>query len=107
MTNGSLLLFLLQHQSHHRGQMTVLMRQAGLSVPGIYGPSKEEWARFGMEPQKCNPGRMNESKPFFLLKVKGLSHQVSGSIIKDILKVSSIVVPDTWNWKVLLFFCVK
>ncbi|MBM7587280.1 putative damage-inducible protein DinB [Bacillus pakistanensis] len=52
MTNGSLLMFLLQHQSHHRGQMTVLMRQAGLSVPGIYGPSKEEWAKFGMEPPK-------------------------------------------------------
>ena len=38
---------LLGHQSHHRGQMTVLMRQAGLKVPGIYGPSKEEWALFG------------------------------------------------------------
>lgn len=49
MPNGSLLMFLIQHQSHHRGQMTVLMRQAGLAVPGIYGPSKEEWAKFGME----------------------------------------------------------
>ncbi|MFJ7735562.1 DinB family protein [Lysinibacillus sp. NPDC097287] len=49
MPNGSLLLFLIQHQTHHRGQMTVLMRQAGLTVPGIYGPSKEEWAQFGME----------------------------------------------------------
>lgn len=49
MPNGSLLMFLLQHQSHHRGQMTILMRQAGLTVPGIYGPSKEEWAKFGME----------------------------------------------------------
>jgi len=25
-----------------------LMRQAGLKVPGIYGPSKEEWALMGM-----------------------------------------------------------
>lgn len=50
--NGSLLMFLIQHQSHHRGQMTVLMRQAGLTVPGIYGPSKEEWVDFGMEPPK-------------------------------------------------------
>lgn len=50
--NGSLLLFLIQHQNHHRGQMTVLMRQAGLTVPGIYGPSKEEWATFGMEAPK-------------------------------------------------------
>lgn len=47
--NGSILLFLMQHQSHHRGQMSVLMRQAGLTVPGIYGPSKEEWAKFGMD----------------------------------------------------------
>jgi len=47
--NGSLLLFLLQHQSHHRGQMTVLMRQAGLTVPGTYGPAKEEWAQFGLK----------------------------------------------------------
>lgn len=50
--NSSLLMFLLQHQSHHRGQMTVLMRQAGLHVPGIYGPSKEEWAHYGMEAPK-------------------------------------------------------
>lgn len=33
---------LIQHQAHHRGQLTVLMRQAGLQVPGVYGPSKEE-----------------------------------------------------------------
>lgn len=39
---------LIQHQTHHRGQMTVLMRQAGLRVPGMYGPSKEEWAEMGM-----------------------------------------------------------
>ncbi|MHC4472524.1 MAG: DinB family protein [Planctomycetota bacterium] len=38
------------HEVHHRGQMTVLMRQAGLTVPGIYGPAKEEWAGYGMEP---------------------------------------------------------
>ena len=36
------------HQVHHRGQMTVLMRQAGLKVPGLYGPAKEDWAAFGM-----------------------------------------------------------
>lgn len=34
---------LIQHQAHHRGQLTTLMRQAGLNVPGVYGPSKEEW----------------------------------------------------------------
>lgn len=49
---GKLLRVLIIHQVHHRAQMTVLMRQAGLKVPGIYGPSKEEWATMGMEPQK-------------------------------------------------------
>ncbi|MEK3889098.1 DinB family protein [Bacillus sp. FSL K6-3431] len=38
---------LTAHQTHHRGQMTVLMRQAGLIIPGVYGPSREEWAAFG------------------------------------------------------------
>ena len=36
------------HQIHHRGQLTVLMRLAGLKVPGIYGPSKEEWEAMGL-----------------------------------------------------------
>lgn len=35
---------LVRHQIHHRGQMTVLMRQAGVAVPGVYGPSREESA---------------------------------------------------------------
>ncbi|WP_068773420.1 DinB family protein [Paenibacillus sp. FJAT-26967] len=38
----ALLRMLLQHQVHHRGQMSVLMRQADLTVPGIYGPNKEQ-----------------------------------------------------------------
>jgi uncharacterized damage-inducible protein DinB len=41
---------LLDHQTHHRGQMTVLMRQAGLKVPGVYGPAKEEWVAHGAPP---------------------------------------------------------
>jgi uncharacterized damage-inducible protein DinB len=41
---------LIDHQIHHRGQLTVLMRQAGLKVPGVYGPSKEEWAGYGAPP---------------------------------------------------------
>ncbi len=49
---GLSLLFLMLHQAHHRGQMTVLMRQAGVKVTGIYGPAKEEWAAMGMEPMK-------------------------------------------------------
>ena len=44
---GLTLFYLITHQAHHRGQMTVLMRQAGLVVPGIYGPAKEEWAAMG------------------------------------------------------------
>jgi uncharacterized damage-inducible protein DinB len=47
---GTTLLALVVHQAHHRGQMTVLMRQAGLKVPGVYGPSREEWGTFGMKP---------------------------------------------------------
>jgi len=43
---------LVGHQTHHRGQMTVLLRQAGLKVPDIYGPAKEGWAAFGMEAPK-------------------------------------------------------
>ena len=41
---------LINHQIHHRGQMTVLMRQAGLRVPGMYGPAKEDWAQWDMKP---------------------------------------------------------
>ena len=47
--NGFSLRVLITHQIHHRAQMTVLMRQAGLKVPGIYGPSKEEWEAMGMK----------------------------------------------------------
>jgi uncharacterized damage-inducible protein DinB len=47
---GSTLLALVSHQAHHRGQMTVLMRQAGLKVPGVYGPALEEWSAFGAPP---------------------------------------------------------
>ena len=45
---GKVLSVLIRHQSHHRGQMTVIMRLLGLPVHGLYGPSKEEWAEFGM-----------------------------------------------------------
>lgn len=42
------LFYMILHQTHHRGQMTVLMRQAGLKVPGVYGPAREEWETMGM-----------------------------------------------------------
>jgi uncharacterized damage-inducible protein DinB len=45
---GYTLHILMQHEIHHRGQMSVLMRQAGLRVPQIYGPAKEDWASYGM-----------------------------------------------------------
>ena len=47
-TRGFTLGCLIGHQAHHRGQMTVLMRQAGLRVPGFYGPAKEDWAAMGV-----------------------------------------------------------
>ncbi|MFA6569859.1 MAG: DinB family protein [Bacteroidota bacterium] len=49
---GYLLDALIKHQAHHRGQLMILMRQANLNVIGVYGPSKEEWASYGMPAQK-------------------------------------------------------
>jgi uncharacterized damage-inducible protein DinB len=46
---GITLSVLMGHETHHVGQMTVLLRLAGRKVPGIMGPSKEEWKQFGME----------------------------------------------------------
>ena len=48
---GKVLSAIVRHEAHHRGQMTVLMRQAGLVVPGPYGPAREQWAAYGMQPQ--------------------------------------------------------
>lgn len=47
---GFTLEVLIHHQIHHRGQLTALMRLAGLSIPGIYGPAQQEWTAYGMEP---------------------------------------------------------
>lgn len=47
-TKAVALQVLIRHEIHHRAQLTVLMRQAGLKVPGVYGPSKEEWAAMNM-----------------------------------------------------------
>ncbi len=49
-TLGKLLNVIIIHEVHHRGQMTVLMRQAGLKVPGVYGPAMEEWSNYGGQP---------------------------------------------------------
>ena len=45
---GMTLDVLIKHQTHHRGQLTVGMRQAGLVIPGMYGPAKEEWTAMGV-----------------------------------------------------------
>src|SRR5699024_9049920 len=34
---GAILRTMVDHQTHHRGQMTVLLRQASLPVPGVMG----------------------------------------------------------------------
>ncbi|MEO6904490.1 MAG: DinB family protein [Bacteroidia bacterium] len=47
-TKGTVLSILIKHQSHHRGQLSTLMRLFNLKVPGIYGPAKEEWAAWNM-----------------------------------------------------------
>lgn len=49
MPKAVTLSLLIKHIIHHRGQMTVLMRQARLKVPGVYGPSREEWSQMGMD----------------------------------------------------------
>jgi len=46
---GAALSMIVNHQAHHRGQMAVLIRQAGLRVPDVYGPAREDWAQWGME----------------------------------------------------------
>lgn len=45
---GKILSVIIAHEGHHRSQMTVIMRMLGLPVPGLYGPSKEEWSDMGM-----------------------------------------------------------
>jgi uncharacterized damage-inducible protein DinB len=47
---GQALRFVFNHTIHHSGQMTVLMRQAGLMIPGIYGPTIEDWIAQGKIP---------------------------------------------------------
>ncbi len=48
-SNATILMGLMKHIVHHRGQITVLMRQAGLKPFGVYGPPKEDWGKFGVE----------------------------------------------------------
>ena len=48
--NGGSLRYTIMHQAHHRGQMTVLMRQAGLRIPDVYGPNYDTWVEKGIAP---------------------------------------------------------
>lgn len=49
---GTSLAVLVKHQAHHRAEMVVLMRILGLPVIGAYGPTREDWAKFGMPAMK-------------------------------------------------------
>src|SRR5699024_4842814 len=48
-SNAMIIMGLIKHTVHHRGQITVLMRQAGIKPFGVYGPPKEDWIHLGVE----------------------------------------------------------
>ncbi|MFC0237093.1 DinB family protein [Fictibacillus phosphorivorans] len=48
-SNAQILMGLIKHIVHHRGQVTILMRQAGIKPFGVYGPPKEDWIHLGVE----------------------------------------------------------
>ncbi len=39
---GLLRTIMLNHWYHHRGQLTVYLRELDVALPGIYGPSADE-----------------------------------------------------------------
>lgn len=46
------LMLLMRHETHHRGQIGILLRVIGKEAPGVSGPAKQEWEKFGIpEPQ--------------------------------------------------------
>ncbi|KON87920.1 hypothetical protein AF332_14525 [Sporosarcina globispora] len=47
-TNAQILMGLIKHIVHHRGQLTILIRQARLKPFGVYGPPKEDWVKLGV-----------------------------------------------------------
>ena len=49
---GIILSSIITHEIHHRAQLTIVMRALGMEVPGVYGPSKAEWAKFKMPAQE-------------------------------------------------------
>jgi len=48
-SNARILIGLIKHIVHHRGQATILIRQAGLKPFGVYGPPKEDWIHLGVD----------------------------------------------------------
>jgi uncharacterized damage-inducible protein DinB len=52
---GAALMAVIHHEIHHRGQLSVMMRQAGLTVPSIYGPNREETMEFIKNMQSQQP----------------------------------------------------
>jgi uncharacterized damage-inducible protein DinB len=48
-SNAQILMGLIKHIVHHRGQVTILMRQAGIKPFGVYGPPKEDWIHLGVK----------------------------------------------------------
>lgn len=48
-TNAQILMGLIKHIVHHRGQVTILMHQAGIKPFRVYRPPKEDWIRLGVE----------------------------------------------------------
>ena len=47
-SKGTILSVLIKHEVHHRGQLSVVMRLNDIIVPSIYGPAKEDWAKYNM-----------------------------------------------------------
>jgi uncharacterized damage-inducible protein DinB len=52
---GLALSITLHHEIHHRGQLTAMMRNAGVPVPSIYGPNREETAEFRKQQAAAQP----------------------------------------------------
>lgn len=48
---GMALFVMVNHQTHHRGQLHVLAREAGLPSVSVYGPTREDHIAMGREPQ--------------------------------------------------------
>ncbi|MGL4598293.1 MAG: DinB family protein [Bacteroidia bacterium] len=49
-SKGKVLDVLVHHQTHHRGQLTTIMRLLDMPVVGMYGPSYAEWVQMNIPP---------------------------------------------------------